>query len=349
MTPAKTATQIDRPERLQVEVSDPAEMHEFLERAYGAKVRLCNRDSVRGDRPSLIHMRTDVGPFAIEEVQLRGDIEASTDPINKVVGVWVTAGRAVGHSDGITGSATPGEVTMVAQPDMPNYTHTQDVCQISVLMDPSVVASVATGTPASKASLPIRFMSFQPVNAASAQRCKDTLRYVKDVVLADDTIATPLVLGHVSRLLAAVALSTFPNSATTGPTPHDRADHRPVLLRRASEFIDANVIEDIGLDDIAEAVHVTARAVQYMFRRHLDTTPLRYLREVRLHYAHEGLLIANRRQDTVTAIVARWGFMHTGRFRGLLPANLRPQPAHHAARLTWLVQLRGGAGLANRA
>jgi AraC-like DNA-binding protein len=163
--------------------------------------------------------------------------------------------------------------------------------------------------------------------------------------LADDTIATPLVLGHVSRLLAAVALSTFPNSATTGPTPHDRADNQPVLLRRASEFIDANVIEDSGLADIAEAVHVTARAVQYMFRRHLDTAPLRYLRDVRLHYAHEDLLIANRRQDTVTAIAARWGFIHTGRFRGLLPANLRPQPAHHAARLTWLMQLRGGAGL----
>jgi AraC-like DNA-binding protein len=315
MTPAKTATQIDRPDRFHVEVSDPAEMHEFLERAYGAKVRLCNRDSVCGDRSSLIHMRTDPGPFAIEEVQLRGDIEASTDPINKVVGVWVTAaGRAEGHSDGIAGSATPGEVTMVAQPDMPNYTHTQDVCQISVLMDPSVVASVATGTPASKASRPIRFKSFQPANAASAQRCRDTLRYVKDVVLADDTIATPLVLGHVSRLLAAVALSTFPNSATTGPTPHDRAENQPVLLRRAIEFIDANVIEDIGLADIAEAVHVTARAVQYMFRRHLDTTPLRYLCEVRLHYAHEDLLIANRRQDTVTAIGARWGFMHTGRF-----------------------------------
>jgi hypothetical protein len=266
MTPAKTVTQIDRPERFHVEVSDPAEMHEFLERVYGAKVRLCNRDSVRGDRPSLIHMRTDVGPFAIEEVQLRGDIEASTDPINKVVGVWVTAGRAEGHSDGIAGSATPGEVTMVAQPDMPNYTHTQGMCQISVLMDPSVVASVATGI----------------------------------LVLADGTIATPLVLG--------LALSTFPNSATTGPTPHDRADNQPVLLRGAIEFIDANVIEDIGLADIAEAVHVTARAVQYMLPRHLDTTPLRYLREER-----------------------------------------RPLPAHHGARLTSLVQLRGGAGLANRA
>jgi len=271
MTPAKTATQIDQPERFHVEVSDPAEMHEFLERAYGATVRLCNRDSVRGDRPSLIHMRTDLGPFAIEEVQLRGDIEASTDPVNKVVGVWVTAGRAEGHSDGIAGRATRGEVTIVAQPDMPNYTHTQGVCQTSVLTDPSVVASVPTGT----------------------------------LVPADDTIATRLVL----------------------------------------DLIDANVIEDIGLADFAEAVHVTARAVQNMFRRHLDTAPLRYLREVRLHYAHEDLLIANRRQDTVTAIAARWGFMHTGRFRGLLPANLRPQPAHHAARLTWLVQLWGGAGL----
>jgi hypothetical protein len=38
MTPAKTATQIDRPERFHVEVSDPAEMHEFRERAYGATV-----------------------------------------------------------------------------------------------------------------------------------------------------------------------------------------------------------------------------------------------------------------------------------------------------------------------
>ena len=44
MTPAKTATQIDRAERFHVEVSDPAEMHEFLERAYGAKVRLCNTE-----------------------------------------------------------------------------------------------------------------------------------------------------------------------------------------------------------------------------------------------------------------------------------------------------------------
>lgn len=39
MTPAKTATQIDRPERFHVEVSDPAEMHEFLERVWAIAAR----------------------------------------------------------------------------------------------------------------------------------------------------------------------------------------------------------------------------------------------------------------------------------------------------------------------
>jgi AraC-like DNA-binding protein len=112
--------------------------------------------------------------------------------------------------------------------------------------------------------------------------------------------ARSLVLGHASRLLAAVTLSAFPNTATADPTPHDRTDHQRVLLRRAIKFIEADVLEDIGLADIAEAVRVTPRAVKYMFRRHLDTTPLQYLRRVRLHYAHQELLAADREQDTVS-------------------------------------------------
>ena len=77
---------------------------------------------------------------------------------------------------------------------------------------------------------------------------------------------------------------------------------------------DAHAANDISLADIAEAVHVTPRAVQYMFRRHLETTPLQYLRRVRLHHAHQELRGTDRMQETVTAIAARWGFVHTGRF-----------------------------------
>jgi transcriptional regulator GlxA family with amidase domain len=78
--------------------------------------------------------------------------------------------------------------------------------------------------------------------------------------------------------------------------------------------MDANATSDIGLSDIADAVHVTPRAVQYMFRRYLEITPLQYLRRLRLHYAHQELLAGDPMHNTVTDISARWGFAHTGRF-----------------------------------
>ena len=89
---------------------------------------------------------------------------------------------------------------------------------------------------------------------------------------------------------------------------------RPPLLRRALAFIHDNVHDDIGLTDIAAAANVTPRSVQYMFRRHLATTPLEYLRRVRLDCAHRDLQAADPAVDTVTAIACRWRFTHAGRF-----------------------------------
>ena len=70
----------------------------------------------------------------------------------------------------------------------------------------------------------------------------------------------------------------------------------------------------LGWRDIAAAVGVTPRSVQYMFRRHLGTTPLEYLRRLRLDRAHRDLQAADPSVDTVTAIAGRWGFSHAGRF-----------------------------------
>ncbi len=91
---------------------------------------------------------------------------------------------------------------------------------------------------------------------------------------------------------------------------------RPPALRSAISYIDDNAADDIGVADIAAAVELTPRAVQYMFRKHLGTTPLGYLRRVRLERAHRDLVDADPTVDTVTAIAGRWGFAHAGRFSG---------------------------------
>jgi transcriptional regulator GlxA family with amidase domain len=163
-------------------------------------------------------------------------------------------------------------------------------------------------------TIPAFERSSSPADAEAQRLWQATVSYVKEVVLADETLATPVVLDIAGRLLAAVTLSTLANTAIADSMPDDRKDHPPMLLRRAIEFIEANADKNIGLGDITENVCLTPRAVQYMFRRHLDTTPLQYLRRIRLHYAHHELLAADHRHETVSAIAARWGFMHTSRF-----------------------------------
>jgi AraC-like DNA-binding protein len=329
---ANTATDTHRPARSRVRVTDRAEMRHFLEGMYGARLRgpFENRMAEPHDF-GMTHERTDVGPLAVDMVRIPGDFEASIDPMDRVVTIWATDGKVAGHCDGLRGEAAAGDVTLLSQPGRPHRARAEELTVTSVLMDPSLLAGVAAGVPPGHARVPIRFSSFRPVSPAAGRLWKDTVSYVKDSVLADDIAATPLVLGHVSRLLAAITLSTFPNSAAADPAASDRTDHRPVLLRRAIEFIETNADGDIGLADIAEAVHVTPRAVQYMFRRHLDSTPLQYLRRTRLHHAHRELVATDRARDTVTAIAARWGFMHTGRF-AVLYRHIYGQSPHATLR-----------------
>ncbi|MCT7659587.1 helix-turn-helix transcriptional regulator [Mycobacterium deserti] len=102
---------------------------------------------------------------------------------------------------------------------------------------------------------------------------------------------------------------------------------QPPLLQRAIAFIDENARQDITLSDIAAAVNVTPRSVQYVFRRHLGTTPLEYLRRVRLDRAHRDLQAADPTVDTVTAIAGRWGFGHAGRFSGIYKETFGRPPS----------------------
>ncbi|WP_433291778.1 helix-turn-helix transcriptional regulator [Actinoplanes sp. CA-030573] len=62
------------------------------------------------------------------------------------------------------------------------------------------------------------------------------------------------------------------------------------------------------------AAHVSIRTIQLAFRRHLNTTPTRYLRRVRLHRVHHELQAADPTTTTVFAVASRWGFGDHSRF-----------------------------------
>jgi AraC-like DNA-binding protein len=110
-------------------------------------------------------------------------------------------------------------------------------------------------------------------------------------------------------------LSTFPNTTMTRPPAPGPGHVAPAAIRRAMAHLEAHAHLPVDLREVAAAAGTSARALQYGFRRHLDTTPTRYLRRVRLERAHRDLQAGDpTRGNTVAAIAARWGYAHPGRF-----------------------------------
>lgn len=157
---------------------------------------------------------------------------------------------------------------------------------------------------------------------------RDTTRYIDGLLAEPAAVTTPLVLGSAARLLAATALTVFPNTAVTEPAARDRHDAHPATLQRAVSFIEANADIDITVADIARAAGVTTRAVQLAFRRHLNTTPAGYLRRVRLDQAHRQLQAADPDRDSVTAVAYRWGFSSPSRFATYYRRAYGVSPSH---------------------
>ncbi|MFG2914197.1 AraC family transcriptional regulator [Kitasatospora sp. NPDC048298] len=124
-----------------------------------------------------------------------------------------------------------------------------------------------------------------------------------------------LGLQHFEKLLVEGLLDAQPHSL--GRETADRGCALlPSALRRAADYCAEHADEALSVADIAQAARVSLRTLREGFRRHLDTTPLAYLRRVRLDRAHHDLLaIADgRATGTVTEVACRWGFTHLGRF-----------------------------------
>ncbi|AHH97038.1 helix-turn-helix domain-containing protein [Kutzneria albida] len=161
----------------------------------------------------------------------------------------------------------------------------------------------------------------------------------------DGAMREPLVAGAAGRLLSATVLAIFPNTALTEPTIEDRRDAHPRTLRCAIVLIEDHAHLDISAADIAAAAHVTIRALQYAFRRHLDTSPMGYLRQARLRQAHQELLATDPGTGvTVTQVAARWGFFTPRPLRPLLPRSLRPTAPPDPAPRPTLARLRADSG-----
>jgi AraC-like DNA-binding protein len=103
-------------------------------------------------------------------------------------------------------------------------------------------------------------------------------------------------------------------------------DPPPRAIRTAIDIIETEAHLPLTISALAARSYVSVRSLQQGFRTHVGTTPMAYLREVRLRRAHQDLEASDPSVDTVASIAFRWGFANLGRFASAYAARYGELP-----------------------
>jgi AraC-like DNA-binding protein len=304
--------------------TDRAQTEAFLSSAFSTPVKF------RGDRENFRYRITQhiYNSVQFGTVDMTATIEARANPLPGHIGISrIHRGtRTDQNNDDVR--LGPGCIYLNGQPGQNLHLGYESTRYSALVIPMHALADAARNRPDDELG-PLRFQSLHVADPIAARRWLQTVHYVTDTLRSHpETMAQPLLAGAISRLLGAALLTAFPNTWTTEPHRQGRTAATATTLTRAIAFIETNPDLDITIVDIARAAYVTVRAVQLAFRRQLDTTPMAYLRRVRLDRAHEQLRASNPGDGTTIAeIAARWGFSDPSRFTALYRSTYGQPPS----------------------
>lgn len=295
-----------------LDTSDLGEVESVLSAAY-ARMRISATS--RGEPIRAQILRSEFGSLQVDECSYSFDLSYDTQPVDSILLCEVSSGAVETRLPNASPAHyTAGEVLAFgAHEGVPVQGCVYQGRYHQLVVPRDIFDSYAAPNP----EVPVRLLGSTPVSPGAHRHLAAVINHVRQIVSDIEVCSEPLVAGAIQRYVAEAMLAALPNTALVEPTIEDRHDSTPVLLRRAMAFIDDNAFRNVTLTEIAAAAYVTPRALQYAFRKHRDCTPMEYLRQVRLHYAHLDLIAGDRRTTTVAAIARRWGFAHVGRFAAL--------------------------------
>ncbi|MDR9773299.1 helix-turn-helix domain-containing protein [Rhizobium hidalgonense] len=126
-------------------------------------------------------------------------------------------------------------------------------------------------------------------------------------------LSSPLAMATMSETLAHLVIR-FGHHRLSGHLEKKKVSLvAPWHVRRAIDYMHANIAEPLTMTMIADDVGVSLRALQTGFKAFRGTSPAGYLRTIRLQAAREQLRDPTN-QRSVREICMIWGFAHAGRF-----------------------------------
>lgn len=297
--------------RSSLDTRNPDQAHEYLRATYvDHDVQLSgNIDQFRFRH----HVAGDAD-FFVARYEHTMNCRVDTESFGYLLVGQMLTGRLQLASGGSEISPATGDL-FALDPAAPMRIHWDDFHAGLLRLDLSVINRVAAEITGGALKGDVRFGLTRVTSPQRARNWQGLMRYLTHDFLPNDlAYGSPIIHAQTMRLVAATVLETFPNS-TASIDPAGSTQAETSAVRRAVAYIDEHAGEPIGVAEIAAAARIGQRTLQEAFRRHLETTPMAYLRRVRLERAHADLAAADPTAGaTVAGIASRWGFANLGRF-----------------------------------
>ena len=236
-----------------------------------------------------------------------------------------------GHADvrcgGLTIHSTP-DLASVVTPTLPLWETIYDECdQIMVKIDRTLLENICAqhlGHPLRK---PLEFGLGLTMSSQGGVSWQALVSYlVSELEHQSPMLASSLVAAQIEHLLVTTLLMIQPNNyrdELVSP-PQSIA---PRHVRRVEEYIEAHADRELTVGDLAAHANVSTSALFAGFREFRNTTPMAYLKSVRMQRVHDELRDPSSADKTVTCIATRWGFHHLGHFGTAYKARFGESPS----------------------
>jgi AraC-like DNA-binding protein len=144
----------------------------------------------------------------------------------------------------------------------------------------------------------------------------DILKSVEEALVDPDC---PLEDLEVREKLEEQLLAAFLDGLKSGlendtPKFGSRTTGRVEHLRLAREFVRDNAHRSFELEELCQAIGMSPRGVELLFRESLDISPNTFIRNQRLHGVRRVLLNSEKEAGLVKKSAMDWGFSHMGHF-----------------------------------
>jgi AraC-like DNA-binding protein len=265
---------------------------------------------------SLTQRIGNLGPLTVGEVAFGADVRLECGELHDSYHVNIPmTGHIESEHRGVRVTADP-EYATVYQPEM--YTvlpywsaQTRLLC---VKFDRSVVDDALRDALGNTANAQIDFGHIMQIHSGGGRAWAQMAMMLYDQVSRPDSILHERLVGlpFIDSLVRGLLV--------VADHPHRGAVVKPVkpvrsrLVKTAVEIIEADAHLPLTVSAIAARSYGSVRALQEAFRRELETTPMAYMRDVRLRRAHRALVEADPSVATVASIAHDWGFTNLGRF-----------------------------------